>query len=246
MNNNKKIYNRQHAILSDWYKYGVGHTYKRYFIKKILKFVDKSSIKNILDLGCGEGSNTYFIGSQFTNCNVTGIDITEEGIKKAQQNFPNINFIKEDLDNINFNNGENYDLICSFDVLEHVEDWKVLLKKMTSLSNKYILITVPTGRMRDYEVNIGHLRNFQKGELETFLNDNNFKTIKTYYGGFPFYSPLGRDWLNKNHQSYENNIQGDFSAKQKIFHSLLYILFRYLCFDNIGDMFTGLFERVNN
>ena len=38
MNNNKQIYNRQHAILSDWYKYGVGHTYKRYFINKIIKY----------------------------------------------------------------------------------------------------------------------------------------------------------------------------------------------------------------
>ena len=51
MNNNKQIYNRQHAILSDWYKYGVGHTYKRYFINKIIKY-----IKNIDDI-----SSIFFI-----------------------------------------------------------------------------------------------------------------------------------------------------------------------------------------
>lgn len=194
MNNNKQIYNRQHAILSDWYKYGVGHTYKRYFINKIIKFIEnKENISSILDLGCGEGSNTYFISTKFSADKVVGIDITEERVKKAKLNFPN--------------------LVCSFDVLEHVDDWESLLHKMTVICNKYILITVPTGRMRDYEVNIGDLRNFQKGEIENFLNNNNFRTIKTFYGGFPFYSPFGRDYLNKNHKNYEESITGDFTNK---------------------------------
>lgn len=244
MNNNKQIYNRQHAILSDWYKYGVGHTYKRYFINKIIKYIKNiDDISSILDLGCGEGSNTYFISTKFNTDKVVGIDITEEGVKKAKLNFPNIDFLQLNLDEIELSNMQQYDLVCSFDVLEHVDDWENLLHKMTVICNKYILITVPTGRMRDYEVSIGHLRNFKKGEIENFLNNNNFRTIKTFYGGFPFYSPLGRDYLNKNHKNYEESITGDFTNKQKIFHKMLYILFRYFCFDNIGDMFTGLFIK---
>lgn len=187
MNNNKQIYNRQHAILSDWYKYGVGHTYKRYFINKIIKYIKNiDDISSILDLGCGEGSNTYFISTKFNTDKVVGIDITEEGVKKAKLNFPNIDFLQLNLDEIELCNMQQYDLVCSFDVLEHVDDWENLLHKMTVICNKYILITVPTGKMRDYEVSIGHLRNFKKGEIENFLNNNNFRTIKTFYGDFLF------------------------------------------------------------
>lgn len=115
---------------------------------------------------------------------------------------------------------------------------------MIDISNRYILISVPTGRMRDYEVHIGHLRNFQKGQIEKFMNDNGYKTLKTFYAGFPFYSPLGRDWLNKNFNGYEEDVAGEFTFKQKVFHKLLYIMFRYFCLKNVGDAFYGLFENI--
>ena len=111
--------------------------------------------------------------------------------------------------------------------------------------------------MREYEVQVGHLRNFQKGEIENFIKLNGFNVVKVFYAGFPFYSPLGRDWLNKNYKGYDESISGTFTAgydesisgtftaKQKIFHNILYILFRYFCFKNIGDQFVGLFEKVN-
>ena len=97
--------------------------------------------------------------------------------------------------------------------------------------------------MRDYEKYVGHLRNFKKGEIENFIANNGFKKIKTFYAGFPFYSPLGRDWLNRNYKGYDESVSGNFTKKQKLFHYMLYILFRYFCFRNIGDSFVGLFEK---
>ena len=77
------------------------------------------------------------------------------------------------------------------------------------------------------------------------MNNNGFRTVKTFYPGFPFYSPLGRDWLNKNYKSYEEDVAGKFTFKQKVFHKLLYIVFRYFCLKNHGDFFYGLFEKVD-
>ena len=145
--------------------------------------------------------------------------------------------------------GGGYDLVSSFDVLEHIEDWEEFLSNMLKLSNKYILLTFPTGKMPEYEKLYGHLRNFKKGEIEKFLSYNGFKKIKTFYAGFPFYSPLGRWYLGlgTNFNNYEENngslTNGAFTIKQKIFHTLLFILFRYFCFQHIGDRFLGLFEK---
>ena len=245
--NNYKIYNERYKTHNDSYEYSAGIKWSLSLIRDTFKHIDKSDITNILDIGCGEGNKTYLLAKYFNNAKVSGIDFTEEGIKLANEiyfNIENISFEKGDVFNIN-EKETGYDIVSCFEVLEHVEDWQTLLKKIADISNRYILISVPTGRMREYEVQVGHLRNFKKGEIEDFLKSNGFDVIKVFYAGFPFYSPLGRDWLNKNYKGYDESISGTFTAKQKIFHNILYILFRYFCFKNIGDQFVGLFEKVN-
>nr|WP_297275971.1 class I SAM-dependent methyltransferase [uncultured Brachyspira sp.] len=207
----------------------------------MLKCIPKYEVNSILDIGCGEGQKTYLLLKYFNNAKVLGIDFTEEGIKLANNiyfNVENLTFEKENVFNID-KNKINYDIVSCFEVLEHVEDWPSLLKKISDISNKYVLVSVPTGKMRDYEKYVGHLRNFKRGEIEDFMNNNGFKTIKTFYAGFPFYSPLGRDWLNRNYDS----MNGRLIRTQKIIQTLMYILFRFFCFNNIRDSFFGLFEK---
>lgn len=240
---NYKIYNNRYESHTDSYNYSGGIRWAFGLIKDITKYCDKSSVKNILDVGCGNGVKSILLANYFSNAKVLGIDFTDEGIKKANANYSkvnNIHFEKADIFEIQT---EKYDMVSCLEVLEHIEDWQSILKKICDTSNKYVLISVPTGRMRDYEKYVGHLRNFKKGEIENFMADNGFKKIKTFYAGFPFHSPLGRDWLNKNWKGYEEDISGIFTKKQKIFHTIVYIVFRYFCFKNIGDNFVGLFEK---
>ena len=240
---NFKIYNKRYKSHSDSYSYSGGIKWAFSLIKDILKYCYKKDINNILDIGCGEGSKSFILANYFKQAKVLGIDFTDEGIKKANHNYSEVNNLIFEKADIFEMKTENYDMVSCLDVLEHIEDWQSVLKKICDISNKYILISVPTGKMRDYEKYVGHLRNFKKGEIENFLNNNNFRTIKTFYAGFPFYSPLGRDWLNRNYRGYDESVSGNFTKKQKIFHQMLYILFRYFCFKNIGDSFVGLFEK---
>lgn len=242
---NYKIYNNRYKSHNDSYSYSysVGIKWAFSLIKDIIKYCDKKDIENILDIGCGEGSKSFILANYFSNAKVLGIDFTDEGIKKANNNYSEVNnlyFKKADIFEIQT---EKYDMVSCLEVLEHIEDWQIVLKNICNISNKYILISVPTGRMRDYEKYVGHLRNFKKGEIENFIANNGFKKIKTFYAGFPFYSPLGRDWLNRNYKGYDESVSGNFTKKQKLFHYMLYILFRYFCFRNIGDSFVGLFEK---
>ena len=240
---NFKIYNNRYKSHTDSYNYSGGIKWAFSLIKDIIKYCDKKDIENILDIGCGEGSKSFILANYFSNAKVLGIDFTDEGIKKANNNYSEVNnlyFKKVDIFEIQT---EKYDMVSCLEVLEHIEDWQIVLKNICNISNKYILISVPTGRMRDYEKYVGHLRNFKKGEIENFVANNGFKKIKTFYAGFPFYSPLGRDWLNRNYKGYDESVSGNFTKKQKLFHYMLYILFRYFCFRNIGDSFVGLFVR---
>ena len=104
------------------------------------------------------------------------------------------------------------------------------------------MVSAPIGRMRAYEVKHGHYRNFQRGQLENFFEKQGFSTIKTYYAGFPFWSPLTRDLLNL--------IPGDSTKAQenltfigKGISLILYFLYRFCSFHNKGDQFIGLFEK---
>lgn len=241
---NYKIYNNRYESHTDGYNYSGGIRWAFSLIKDIIKYCDKASVKNILDVGCGNGVKSVLLANYFSNAKLLGIDFTDEGIKKANANYSKVSNIHFDKADIFEMQTEKYDMVSCLEVLEHIEDWQSILKKICDISNKYVLISVPTGRMRDYEKYVGHLRNFKKGEIENFMENNGFKKIKTFYAGFPFYSPLGRDWLNRNWKGYEEDISGIFTKKQKIFHTIVYIVFRYFCFKNIGDNFVGLYERI--
>ena len=215
---------------------GIGK-WEYYLIKSILKYVDKKNLNNILEVGCGRGNKTVILSEYFYN---SGIEVA----KKNYSSHKNLEFINAELDNFIKNSTiKKFDMLVMFEVLEHIEDWQSFLKNVINISNKYILLSFPTGRMREFEKYIGHFRNFKKGEIENFLKDNNFKIIKTYYAGFPFYSPIGRDYGNRNYKKIIANIDKEFTIKQKLFHELIYILLRYFSFKNIGDQFVGLFER---
>ena len=139
-----------------------------------------------MDIGCGEGSKSFILANYFSNAKVLGIDFTDEGIKKANNNYSEVNnlyFKKADIFEIQT---EKYDMVSCLEVLEHIEDWQIVLKNICNISNKYILISVPMGRMRDYEKYVGHLRNFKKGEIENFIANNGFKKIKLFMLAFLF------------------------------------------------------------
>lgn len=76
------------------------------------------SAKKILDLGCGDGTR---LGLLKTNAEKVGVDISDYGIKKARKEYKNVEFIKADIDNLPFPD-ENFDLVYSMFVLEHVQN----------------------------------------------------------------------------------------------------------------------------
>ena len=200
-----------------------------------------------MEVGCGQGNKTAIIADYFKQSKIIGIDPSSAGIRNARENYSNyknIEFVEYELNSfIEKSNIKKFDLVAALEILEHVEDWESLLEDIIKASNKYILLSFPTGRMRNYEKYIGHLRNFKRGEVENFLDLRGFKIVKTFYSGFPFYTPLARDYIDRNYNNFMKSIEQEFSKSQEIFHHLIYLIFRYFTFKNIGDNFAGLFIK---
>jgi len=108
--------------------------YHDFFIKN----TDSDDI--VLDIGCGNGYNTYQIAGKAKS--VVGIDIDKNNIETAKRDFKrsNIEYIAGDATIYKFN--KKFDVIVLSNVLEHIEDRIGFLKKIKNLGRK-ILIRVP-------------------------------------------------------------------------------------------------------
>jgi len=230
----------------EWvFKYFENSAGSRWFLSMLsdlIKKIDPNEVNTIVDLGCGVGVKSAYLAKQYPKAKVIGFDFAEPAIQAANNywKYKNLSFSTDDVTKDNSNK---YDIVCMFDVLEHLEDWKNMLDKIVIIASKYIFLSFPTGRMRSYEKHIGHYRNFVRGEVESYIVENNFSLLERYNAGFPFFSPILRDLTNLFFNEYAEITYHKMSRIAQIGHNLYYVLLRYLSFKRIGDHCILLFKR---
>ena len=100
------------------------------------ELIEKISLKgteNVLDLGCGDGKVTAEISKTVSKGSIIGVDNSAAMIKLATDRhsttmYPNLSFQEIDAVNLNFN--DRFDLIFSNAVLHWVKDHKAVIKGM--------------------------------------------------------------------------------------------------------------------
>ena len=136
-------------------KYGNGIHPKHSLTKYHQFFIDRiKNGENVLDVGCGNGSVAISIAKKLPNSFITGIDINKKSIEFAKDKQTNTN-----LKNLKFINGNiddfpkiASDVVVLSNVLEHIENRILFLKKIQKISGaKTFLIRVPYFK-RDWEV----------------------------------------------------------------------------------------------
>lgn len=93
------------------------------FLTKILnKKINKTKKYEIIDIGCANGELIYNLEKNFTNFNITGLDIRKDLINKAKKSVSkNVSFIRKDISKKNFKLKKKYNIIifsgilCIFD-----------------------------------------------------------------------------------------------------------------------------------
>lgn len=107
-----------------------------------LKLLGNIEGKKILDLGCGPGLYTKELIKR--GAKVKAMDISEEEIKIAQKENPEIEFKVGDSENLPYNDKE-FDIVLATLVLEHIEDWTNSLREIKRVLNKGGIFIFSTG-----------------------------------------------------------------------------------------------------
>ncbi|MBN9124143.1 MAG: hypothetical protein BGO99_06265 [Nitrosospira sp. 56-18] len=110
----------------------------------VMHLVGKS--KRVLEVGCGPGSITKIL-AQEGQCRVTGLELDPEAIKKATPYCDTV--MQADLNSPEWprllDGMERFDVVVAADVLEHLYDPWVALKRMVSFISPdgYLVISLP-------------------------------------------------------------------------------------------------------
>jgi SAM-dependent methyltransferase len=144
--------------------------------------------KNILEIGCGQGFNTYLL-SKNENNKVVGVDLSDQNIKIANKRYKGVNFLVMDVSKLNFEN-EYFDSVYAMDILEHVDDLNSVLReccRVLKQGGKFI-INVPAEKSEAWllkirptyfqEIHYVRIFNDKRNELENILQKFNFEVVK--------------------------------------------------------------------
>jgi 2-polyprenyl-3-methyl-5-hydroxy-6-metoxy-1,4-benzoquinol methylase len=150
--------------------------------------------KNNLDYGCGIGDFLSFC--KFFNKKIRGCDVNINlvnfcsnrgfkafllGLKKPNKNFKNLS----------------YDCIVMDNVLEHIEDPKTQLLKISGSIKKdgYLVVGIPIGRA-GFDHDPDHKKYYNEADLDKLITAYGFVNINS------FYRPFKSNYLRNNLKQY--------------------------------------------
>ncbi len=121
------------------------------------KYIDKGS--KVLEVGCGEGNFLKYITKEL-DCDVTGIELNAQAVEKGRA--AGLNMHQELVQDHAINHAGVYDVVCFFQVLEHIADIKAFLDACVKCVRPggRVLIAVPNNDpyfhkvIKDYALNI--------------------------------------------------------------------------------------------
>ena len=135
------------------------------FMHAILKTVKEAGSKKVHEIGCGEGHIISVLASH--GFDVRGCDISEESLKVAEGELLKRNLgiplsIKSIYD-LNEKQDASDTVICC-EVLEHLTDPELALKKLVTITKKDLIVSVPNEP-------IWHILNMMRGKYLNALGN---------------------------------------------------------------------------
>lgn len=187
----KKLYEKYHSRSGEQHKVINLKNFTYINILPILNSCLNKKVKSILDIGCGSGTISLYLASK--GYSVKGIDISRAAINTCKNSAKNMM-----LKNVKFEILEfpkkiptgKYDLIFFSEVIEHLPNDELALKRIHTLLNYNgtLFLSTPSknaplyklGATNKFDKKVGHLRRYEAEELTNKLKKCGFK-IKNIY-----------------------------------------------------------------
>jgi SAM-dependent methyltransferase len=81
---------------------------------------DFPALTSVLEVGCGTGFVLAGVRAAYPRARLVGVDLFEEGLRVARERVPDAEFGRIDVGELPYE--QEFDLVCAFDVLEHLDD----------------------------------------------------------------------------------------------------------------------------
>ena len=204
-------------------------------------------IERIVDIGSGDAFVIHTLVEKDLAKEYYAIDIeyTDEVIAQLKENNNNSNVIY--LQNIEeyfskFPSDVSTLFLC-MDVLEHLENEKIILDNLNHNPNNYYFFAVPAFQsvFSSHDVLLGHYRRYTLNQLETLLVNNQFTIIDKgyYFSSLLLFRNIDKI-LKKDKEASIDNWEGS-KIKTKIINTILTVDFKFsLILKKLGITIPGL------
>lgn len=162
----------------------------------IKKHIFRDKCKSVLEIGSGIGLIGVYLHRYNDKIEYTGIELDKEAFTKSQ--FFKLNTINDDFKVMDKIEG-NFDVIMLWEVLEHLQDLKSFIElsyKKLNKNGKIILSTPNYDKIYNYpkrekdqifqDFPPVHINFFNKENIITIFELNNFTKCKLYIKKFPY------------------------------------------------------------
>jgi len=113
------------------------------FFRRVARVIKDLEFSKVLDAGCGDGEALVKLRSMLPDTkNIIGADLDADQINSARMREPEITFEVCDLKQLPYKDDQ-FDLVLSLEVLEHISNPEQVLKELVRVSSKYIILSVP-------------------------------------------------------------------------------------------------------
>jgi SAM-dependent methyltransferase len=161
------------------------------YIKELISRSELSTVNlKILNVGCGPGRSSEYL-SEFGN--VTSIEFDEFCCEFAKKQT-GLDIINGSITALPFEENT-FDLVCAFDVVEHVEEDQLAVNELKRVTKRdaLVLITVPAfmSLWSYHDVINHHFKRYRNKEIRVLFNTtNNGEEIFSSYFNFILFTPI--------------------------------------------------------
>ncbi len=162
-----------------------------------------SKSKTVLDIACGTGYGSQLLSTKGEAIKVIGIDISKNAIEFSKKYYQedNINFLIDDAQTLTSQSDDSFDLIVSFETIEHINYPEKFIKQTKRLLKKDGILIISTPNANTYpKGNKYHINEQSPNEFRSLLKKY-YKNIENFYQKF-YLSNL----ISKENEINFNNI----------------------------------------
>ncbi|MGA8458204.1 MAG: class I SAM-dependent methyltransferase, partial [Streptosporangiaceae bacterium] len=152
----------------------------------VQRMLPPDGITDVLEIGCGQGAFGARLARRYR---YLGVEPDKTSWAVAQRRITAVSSGEVRNVAVETLRTERFDLVCAFEVLEHIEDDAAAVKDWASRLRPggWLLLSVPADQRRygPWDELVGHFRRYDPEAMTDLLASCGFGEIKVRYYGFP-------------------------------------------------------------